>query len=51
MAYSLEYSQDRATWSPVIEGDRPVKRERLQDIQREAEFHSYHFPLVRIVHP
>ncbi|MCB4863207.1 hypothetical protein K7W03_26905 [Sphingobium sp. PNB] len=63
MTYRLESSHDGKKWTAVMEqrtrldcpgsGMRkePVKRDRLQDIQREAEFHSHRFPHVRIIHP
>jgi hypothetical protein len=63
MTYSIEYSEDGANWHAVTEkrmrldcpgtGFRtePVTCDRLQDIYREAEFHSHRYPHVRIVHP
>lgn len=64
MTYALEYSEDGRSWRSVQEKhycwdapagsplrQRPVTRSRLQDIQREAEFHSYRYNWVRIVHP
>ena len=64
MTYALEYSDDGERWSAVQEKyhcadapvgspfrRRPVNRERLQDIQREAEFHSHRYAHVRIKHP
>ena len=63
MTYRLESSHDGKKWAAVMEqrtrldcpgsGMRkePVTRDRLQDIQREAEFHSHRFPHVRIIHP
>tara|TARA_Y100000114_G_scaffold153717_2_gene174285 strand:- start:36428 stop:36625 length:198 start_codon:yes stop_codon:yes gene_type:complete len=63
MAYRLESSADGKQWSPITEKrtrldcpgsnfrNEPVTRDRLQDIQREAEFHSHRFPHVRIIHP
>jgi hypothetical protein len=62
MSYSLEYSNDSEHWFAVTEKrtrlDCPasgvrnerVTRERLQDIHREAEFHSHRYPHVRVVH-
>lgn len=59
--YSLESSLDGTRWHAVTEkvGDldcpamgyraAPVKRNRQQDIEREAEFHSHRYPYVRIV--
>lgn len=59
--YGLEYSINGLLWRSVTEkrtaldcnGLRtmPVTRDRLQDIQREAEFHSHRYPHVRILHP
>lgn len=63
MTYALEYSEDGKAWRVAREkrtrldchgtGVRrvPVTRERLQDIQREAEFWSHRYPHVRIKHP
>ena len=63
MTYALEYSDDGKAWRVAYEkrtrldcpgtGVRrsPVTRERLQDIQREAEFWSHRYPHVRIKHP
>lgn len=63
MTYKLESSNDGVSWSPIQEKyhcsdapvgsplrRRPITRERLQDIQREAEFHSHRFKSVRIIH-
>lgn len=61
--YALEYSRDGYNWRSVTEKrtrldcqgsglrSEPVTRQTLQDIQREAEFHSHRYPHVRIVHP
>lgn len=62
MAYNLEYSDDGKKWHPVMEGastsiaikpgsKRPVTRDLLQDIYREAEFHSHRYARVRVVFP
>jgi len=61
MVYKLEHSEDLLKWQPVMEhchtsiatkhGDRrQVTRERIQDIYREAEFHSKRYFHVRIVY-
>lgn len=50
MLYALEYSYDKYNWKAVGE-NKPVTRDRLQDVQREAEFYSRRYPYVRIVHP
>lgn len=62
MTYKLEYSQEGESWHTVTEGaytsiasvpksTRPVERDRLPDIYREAEFHSHRYPHVRVVFP
>lgn len=59
--YKLQYSTDGVTWKNVTESAcvsvastsnsrRDVTRERLQDIYREAEFHSHRYPHVRVIH-
>lgn len=62
MAYGLKFSDDDITWHVAMESAytniaeritarRPVTRERLQDIYREAEFWSKKYRHVAVVFP